>query len=204
MKAMVRILEELDASKTYSFADYLAWQFVDRVELLWGKLMKMSMPSVQHQDASGKIFVIFAKYLEHKKCKVFHPPFDVRLPKMNEIADNQIHTVVQPDIVVLCDLSKLDKKGCLGAPDLVIEILSNSTSRRDLKDKFYLYETAGVREYWIVEPNTGYVIQYQLGAESKYIQNGIFAKGDLMTSGVFPDLVVTISDIFDEELSNLG
>ena len=101
-------------------------------------------------------------YLENKKCEVFHAPFDVRLPLMGATENEAIYTVVQPDICVVCDPSKLDTRGCLGAPDLIIEIVSPNNAGRDIKEKYDIYEKAGVFEYWIVRPSDQTVEVYLL------------------------------------------
>ncbi|MBC7391423.1 MAG: Uma2 family endonuclease, partial [Opitutaceae bacterium] len=148
---MITDINQLDLSKTYTYADYLTWQFDGMVELIKGKIFNMSpAPGSYHQRVSGNIFKDFAVFLNKKPCKVFIAPFDVRLSMFRN--DQEILTVVQPDICVICDLSKIDEKGCNGTPDLMIEILSPSTKKKDVQDKFQLYEESGVQEYWIVYP----------------------------------------------------
>lgn len=132
--------------------------------------------------------VIFQNY----PCKAFHAPFDVRLPSKSE---NKIYTVVQPDICVICDLSKLDDKGCLGAPDLVIEILSPGNSDREMKDKFDLYEESGVKEYWIVQPEGKWVNIYVL-ENGRFITHRPFIASDTIKSQVFKDLEFPAEKIF--------
>lgn len=145
---MTTNIDQLDLNGTYSYADYLKWQFDDFVEIIKGKVYKMPpAPTRYHQDISREIERPIANYFYKKTCKVYSAPFDVRFPINGEERENAIYTVVQPDICVICDYKKLDDKGCLGAPDLIIEIASPSTAKKDLNEKFNLYESAGVREY---------------------------------------------------------
>ena len=138
-------LDQLDPDGTYTYADYLLWQFQERVELLRGKIHQMSVPSVKHQRISIRFSRLLTNALWQTPCQVFAAPFDVRLLRTRE--DKHVTTVVQPDLCVICDSSKLDDRGCNGAPDLIIEILSPGNSRTEMKDKFELYQEAGVLEY---------------------------------------------------------
>jgi Uma2 family endonuclease len=140
----------LQAEQKYTYADYCQWDDDERWELIRGVPYAMSpAPNQYHQEISRELFGQLYNFLKGKPCKVFHAPFDVRLN-----AADEDDTVVQPDILVVCDHSKLDGKCCNGAPDLVIEILSPSTADRDRLDKFSAYLNARVREYWIVDPIT--------------------------------------------------
>ena len=198
---MIQNLSTLDANKIYSYADYLTWQVQERFELIKGRLFKMSpAPMRYHQEISRNLLRLFSGYLYKKPCKVFHAPFDVRLPKSkDDQRDEQIYTVVQPDIVVVCDRSKLDRRGCLGAPDLIIEILSPATAAKDVKDKFVLYEEAGVREYWIVHPEEAILEVFRLDERGKYQLEKIYTREDTVTVGIFDDLTIALRDIFEEE-----
>jgi Uma2 family endonuclease len=131
----------LDLNKRYTYADYLSWIDGQTRELIHGLIQKMSpAPRLEHASANTEIFVnLYALIKQNKgKCKVFTAPFDVRFPKQGETADDKIDTVVQPDICVVCDLSKLDYRGCCGAPDMIVEILSPSTAKKDVTEKFAL------------------------------------------------------------------
>jgi Uma2 family endonuclease len=185
---------QLDLTKSYTYFDYLGWKFQERIELFKGKIMKMSPAlSSQHQNISSDIFFALRKHIEGNNCKVFFAPFDVRLMKNSN--DKQVKTVVQPDICVICDLSKIDEKGCNGAPELVIEILSPGNSNKEMKNKFELYEEAGVLEYWIVDPEKEVVFQYVL-------ESGIFTnhrplvKEDMLESNVIEGFRLDLSTIF--------
>ena len=143
---------DLDLSKTYSYADYLQWTFEERLELIKGKIFKMTpAPNLYHQDISGVVFNEIYTYLKGKPCRTYSAPFDVRLPRKSADETNEkIYTVVQPDICVICDLSKLDKRGCKGAPDIVVEILSPGNNQKELHNKYEVYEESGIKEYWII------------------------------------------------------
>ncbi len=143
----------MPAPKTrYTFADCLTWDEKERIEIINGEAFLMAPPTRVHQKISGEIFRQLANFLEGKKCEVYPAPFAVRLFEQTGDAPEDVDTMVEPDITVVCDSNKLDKYGCKGAPDLVIEVLSPSTLRHDRLTKLNLYQRAGVREYWIVDP----------------------------------------------------
>ena len=151
---MITNINQLDLGKTYSYADYLTWIFQEKLELIKGKIFQMSpAPSRYHQQVSGNLHGIMWTAFKNHSCNLYAAPFDVRLlDKKKSTLDKDIFTVVQPDLCIICDENKLDDKGCIGAPDLVIEILSSGNSSKEMKYKFDLYEEAGVLEYWIVNP----------------------------------------------------
>ncbi len=134
----------------YTFADIMEWD--ERAEIIEGELTMMSAPSREHQKILMEISRQIANFLEGKTCEVYPAPFDVRLFETAENSPNDVDTVLEPDISVICDRNKLDEHGCKGAPDLVVEILSRGTLSRDRIVKHSLYSRAGVREYWIVDP----------------------------------------------------
>jgi len=140
----------------YTYADYLTWTDNVRRELLDGFAKLMAGPKYIHSVISGNIFAKIWSYTKKRrgKCKVIHAPIDVRLPQNGEIANDKIYTVVQPDICVVCDPSKIDENGIIGAPDLVVEVQSPSTEKYVISTKFDLYEKAGVKEYWVVYPKS--------------------------------------------------
>ena len=161
---------DLDESKRYTYADYLTWLDDKRRELINGFIHLMSGPMRKHGRISMKLSIRIGTFIENKKvkCHIYHSPFDVRLPLHGSDEDDKIYNVVQPDICVVCDPSKLDEKGCLGAPDLIVEVISPSTAKRDLNEKFNLYEAAGVREYWVVYPKDKAVTVFLLQEDGKY------------------------------------
>ena len=191
----------LDINKRYSFADYLTWFDDKRRELYNGLVKIMSAPRRKHQKISVIILNNIFNYLKNKKCEVYAAPFDVRLPENGDKDNKKIFTVVQPDIVVVCDPKKLDEKGCIGAPDLIVEILSPSTGNRDLKDKFLIYEKHGVKEYWVANPDLNNIQIFILDeALKKYQFQGTFIEGDDVSPSMFPDLIIKIDEIFTIEV----
>jgi Uma2 family endonuclease len=189
---------QLDLTKQYTYADYLTWQFAERVELLKGWVMKMAPgPSEIHQRSSFYLENNIYNYFAKKPCKVYHAPFDVRLVKVKKnLLDTKIHTVVQPDILVVCDRGKLDAKGVIGAPDLVVEILSPGNSKKEMKTKFELYETNGVLEYWIVNPQEKSIHLFYL-ENKKYQLDKIYFDDDKMESKIFKGLKVKVGEVFE-------
>lgn len=141
---MVRSIDQLDLTKQYSYKDYLKWQFSERLELIRGYVHQISpAPSRRHQELVHNFTLSLGNYLKGKKCKIYSAPFDVRLPSLG---NSETLTVLQPDISVICDLTKLDDQGCVGAPDLVIEILSPGNTDKEMKHKYGIYEESGVKE----------------------------------------------------------
>ncbi len=186
----------LDLDKTYTYADYLTWMFDERVELIKGGIFKMSpAPTSWHQTISGNVFHELKLFIKKNPCKVFSAPFDVRLA-VNSQKDKDIITVVQPDICIICDVAKIDEKGCNGAPDLIVEILSPATSKRDVKDKYQLYEENGVKEYWIVHPEEQILEAFILDQNGNYCLDKMYVKGDQLTSSIFEDMLIDLDDVF--------
>jgi len=168
---MADAARRLDAHFTYG--DYRQWPDEERWELIDGVAYSMSpAPSSRHQELSRKLERAIDDFLSGKPCRMFHAPFDVLLPKGDE-PDDEVETVVQPDIVVFCDRSKITEAGARGAPDLIVEILSPSTSKKDQREKFDKYESVGVREYWVVDPAGKWLCRYVRG------EKGIFDEGEL-------------------------
>jgi Uma2 family endonuclease len=187
----------LDLNKKYTYADYLTWLDDKRRELINGFIRMMTpAPRRIHQKISSNLLVEIKQYLKNGKCEVYHAPFDVRLVETDK-GDKKIENVVQPDIAVICDLSKLDDRGCLGAPDFIIEITSPSTGKRDAKEKYALYEKYGVKEYWIVFPEEKLVYQYVLN-NNKYEQKGIYADDEKISPHIFPDLDIDLNYVFED------
>ncbi len=188
---------QLDLTKQYSYADYLTWQFNERVELIRGWISKMSpAPGTSHQAVSWDIAYYFANYFRKTNCKTFAAPFDVRLLDSKKSKNNQqVFSVVQPDICVICDEKKIDERGCVGAPDLIIEIVSPGNSKREMKTKYELYEENGVREYWIANPLEKNIMLYVLKAK-KYHLKKIYFDDDAIESILFKGLVIDLKEIF--------
>jgi Uma2 family endonuclease len=192
--SVITKFSDLDLTKQYTYADYLLWQFSERVELIRGFIKKMSpAPSRLHQTIAQNLSGLFYTKLKKQSCNIYFAPFDVRLPIPSNKKDI---TVVQPDLCVVCDHSKLDDHGCNGAPDLIIEILSPNNSKHDLDTKFNLYQEAGVLEYWIVEPVEKMLLVYTL-INDKYIGLPPQIEGQNIKSLLFPDLKIEIKDVFE-------
>lgn len=136
----------------YTFADCLTWGENERIEIINGEAVMMAPPSSRHQEICFEIGRQLGNFLEGKRCRVYPAPFGVRLFEKDEERPEDVDTLVEPDISVVCDRSKIDRHGCKGAPDLVIEVLSPSSLRHDRLVKLGLYQRAGVQEYWIVDP----------------------------------------------------
>ena len=191
-----QLVEEPDPLLTYTYADYMQWKFKERLELFRGKVFKMAAPNTQHQMISLKLTHELYNYLQKKECKVFNAPFDIRLPVKNRKKDDEITTVVQPDICVVCDPKKIDARGICGAPDLVVEILSPCNSKKELRDKFELYEEAGVKEYWIVYTVEQRVAIFLLSPEEKFGDATLYTAGDKLAAATVPGFAINVDEIF--------
>ncbi|EQA04556.1 Uma2 family endonuclease [Glaesserella parasuis] len=186
-------LSQLDLNGSYSYGDYLKWKFQERVEIIKGKIMAMSpAPNRLHQRISMKLTKAFLDVFDSHQCELYVAPFDVRFPDSN----GKIKTVVQPDLCVICDPNKLDEKGCVGAPDLIVEILSPGNSKREMKDKYELYQEQGVSEYWIVRPEEQHIQIYVL-ENGRYIGVQPVVEGDVVTSIKFPALSFDTSGLYE-------
>lgn len=180
--------------KRFSYADYQNWPNDERFELIDGVIYNMNAPMRFHQEICMELYRQLANFFLNKICKVYPAPFDVRLPKKSK-NEKEIFDVVQPDASVICDPKKLDDKGCLGAPDLIIEVLSSSTSSRDHITKRALYERVGVKEYWLVDPDGRIVMAYKL-------INGLYQKPEIyndearISSVLFPELEIDLKTVF--------
>ena len=191
----------LDMNKRYTYADYLTWMDDVRRELYDGFIRLMTpAPSMRHQEISFNLSGILRYFLKDKKCKGFAAPCDVRFSKSKRQKDNkQIFTVLQPDLFVVCDLTKIEDNSCLGAPDFVIEIVSAKNSKRDIHDKFEIYQEHGVREYWIVFPNDENVSVFVLDEDGKFQFKGMFAGDDKIPVHIFNgDLEVDLTEVFEQ------
>jgi Uma2 family endonuclease len=186
--------------RKYTYGDYKNWPEGERWELIDGIAYNMSpAPSRRHQDTEGRIFYVIYDFLKNRPfCKVYLAPFDVLLPENEEQEEDDIFNVVQPDIVVFCDPSKLTEKGARGAPDWAIEILSPYTSKKDMNEKFSLYERKGVKEYWIVDPGNRYIHVYSLGEDGKFGDPFIYIGNSKVRSRILEELEIDLEAIFRE------
>jgi len=189
----------LDESLRYTYADYLTWLDDKRRELINGFIHLMSAPNEIHARISFNWGFWAGTFVRKRKgkCRIYHAPFDVRLPLQNETEDDKIYNVVQPDICVICDLSKLDDKGCLGAPDLIVEVLSPSTLKYDWNYKFNLYEAAGVKEYWIVDPKSKTVTVFLQQPDGKYNLGTVYEYNQKAPVHIFEGLEIDLKDLFE-------
>ena len=190
----------IDLNKRYTYADYLTWMDDKRRELIDGFVHLMAGPLRIHARVSTKLVKWIDTLVEKKKgkCQVYHAPFDVRLPLNGSNDDNKIYDVVQPDICVICDLSKLDDKGCVGAPDLIVEVLSPSTLKYDWNYKFNLYEKAGVKEYWIVDPKAKTVSVFLLQSDGMYDNGTVYECHQKAPIFIFEGLEIDLNELFNE------
>ena len=187
----------LPAEETrYTFADALTWEENERIEIIDGKAVMMAPPLRVHQRILMALSRQIANFLDGKQCEVYPVPFAVRPFEEDGDAPEDVDTMLEPDITVVCDPDKLDKYGCRGAPDMVIEILSPSTRRHDLAVKYRLYQRAGVQEYWIVDPDGKTVQVFRL-------EDGFYGAADVYTTGAVPvglwgDFSIDLSQVFAE------
>ena len=195
---MIISIDQLDFDKKYSYADYLTWRFDEYVELLRGKLSRMAAPSRLHQRLAIKLGSNLEVFLSNKRCEVNIAPFDVRLlDQKKSTADKDVFTVVQPDLCVVCDLSKLDDRGCVGAPDLIVEILSKGTQKKDVVDKFELYEFNEVKEYWIIAPQDETITIFDLTEDRGFQLRKIYAGDEIVVSKSIEGFQFDLPNLFN-------
>ena len=181
----------LQESNYYTYKDFLGWDEKERAELMDGEAVMLGAPSTDHQGVLTELLFQIRAFLENKPCRVFVAPFAVRL---NPQQDDRDDTVLEPDLAVICDLSKIDKQGCLGAPDLVIEVISPSSASYDRVAKFRKYQQGKVREYWIVDPETK-TVQVCVLSERGYLVT-IHDHTETVPVAVLPDCKIQLSKVF--------
>lgn len=155
----------------------------------------MAPPSTNHQRFAGRIFLELAQFLKNRKCEAFVSPFDVRFPYKSK-DDVDIITVIQPDVCVVCDNSKIDKRGCTGAPDIIVEVLSPGNNNKELDNKFKVYEEFGVREYWIVYPAERSLLKYALNDDGAFIAGQPYTAANDLVSDILPGFRLNIDELF--------
>lgn len=188
------------SDRRFTYKDYFTWSDEERWELIHGEAYAMSpSPDRRHQEYSGVIFNQMFNFFNDKPCRVYSAPFDVRFSDYPDQPDDEIETVVQPDISVICDKDKLDDRGCRGAPDLVVEILSPSTAAKDLREKLALYERHGVREYWVVHPAEKIVMIFLGNDAGLYGKPTVHAAEEAASSRIFQGLTVDLKKVFSEK-----
>lgn len=183
--------------RIYTYSDYATWPDEERWEIIEGEAYDMSpAPTLNHQRYLRRLVTEFEVYLRGKTCEVFNSPCDVILPEEGENMDSTTN-IVQPDIMVVCDSKKLfENKCCVGAPDLIIEILSPSTASKDIKKKRFLYERFGVKEYWIADPVHKTVQVFILGEDKLYGKSNIYSSEDKINVFIFKELEIDLNIIF--------
>ncbi len=195
-------LSQLDLNATYSYADYLTWQLEETVELIKGKIMAMSpAPSLKHQSVITNLGGSLYQYFHKRPCKLFYAPFDIKLynSKKSRLTDQQVFSVVQPDLCVICDKDKLTEQGCNGAPDWIIEVLSPGNTKKEMRLNYHIYQENGVIEYWLVYPYEQAVYQFVLDQDAeKYQLFAMYAGDDLAKPYLFPELHIDLADVFAE------
>lgn len=184
-----------------SYADYLADKSGERYELLDGEIVMQAAPSRIHQKILGELFRQLANFLDGKKCEVYSAPFDVRLFEEKEDTLEEVYTVLQPDILVVCDIDKLDDRGCKGAPDLVMEILSPSTARHDWIAKWNQYQKAGVREYWIIDPQNQLAHVFLL-KDGRFSLQRVYSRTETAQVNILDGCFVDLNRVFPEQSEN--
>ncbi len=187
----------------YTYGEYCTWGEDERWELIDGVAWDMSpAPDRRHQGISAIIHTSFVVFLKGKPCKSYAAPFDVVLPNSPDQPADEAATVVQPDVLVICDEAKLTEAGCTGAPDLIVEILSPSTTRKDMEIKRDLYEGHSVREYWIVDPGNRFILVYLLGEDGAYREEpelytvGVKPERPLLESAVLSGFTLDLRELF--------
>lgn len=191
------VAEYFTLNQQYTYWDYIKWTFAERVELIRGRVVPMApAPSEKHQRVSGDLYYQFASQLSQPQCRIYCAPFDVVLPVPTGVKDS---TVVQPDIVVVCNPAILDAQGCKGSPDLVVEIISPGNANHDLVVKYKLYEESGVKEFWVVQPSEKLILVYTL-KNGQYQSLPPFGPDMTIQSPLFPFLNIEVNRVFENML----
>lgn len=181
-------------NRKYTYSDYLTWPEGERWELIDGVPYLQAAPTWQHQAIVSNIITRFNTYLQDKSCFAFPAPFDLILGE--EENDEDVTNILQPDVVIICDKSRLRKTGYFGVPELIIEVVSPSTSKMDRVFKFNKYEKAGVKEYWIIEPEGKFVSVFNLQNNKRYGRPETYTEEDTMQVSTFSDLRIDLATIF--------
>jgi Uma2 family endonuclease len=185
--------------RRYTYADYRTWPDDERWELIDGVAWNMSpAPSSRHQGILGELHIQVAPHLKGTPCRVFLAPFDVLLPETGSQREDDVPNVVQPDLTVICNASRITERGCFGSPDWVVEILSPWTLKKDLDAKFALYERNAIREYWLIDPGNRTVHVYRLEKSGRYGDPVIHEKDAKIPCPVGSEIVVDSAELFAE------
>jgi len=185
--------------REYTYEDYLTWSEDERAEIIDGIVYAQATPSPVHQKIVGNLYFQLHNYFQGKECNPFVAPFTVRLPlESGETDEKKNKNIVEPDLSVVCDKSKLDQGGYNGSPTLIIEIVSPSSKKRDYMVKLNKYQRAGVKEYWVITPENETLIRYILNEQGHYDapETYVLGEDEEIIAKMFPDLVIQIKDIF--------
>jgi Uma2 family endonuclease len=186
--------------RRYNYGDYRTWPDDERWELLDGVAWNMSpAPNRRHQYVTGRLFAKISMFLEGKPCRVYIAPFDVLLPDTQDQDDDEVSTVVQPDVSVFCGSDRLTERGARGAPDLVVEVITPWTHQKDMNEKLSLYERHGVREFWLVDPGNRSVLIFRSGPDKRYGEAEVRTIPGRLDSRVLDGFVLELADLFREE-----
>ncbi|EOR27754.1 hypothetical protein A500_03046 [Clostridium sartagoforme AAU1] len=183
------------SEQRYTYEEYLKWPEEERWELIEGIAYMQAAPSWQHQAISRELIIQFGNYLRGKSCSVFSSPFDLVLT--SDENEKESKNVFQPDLLIVCDSSKLISTGYVGIPDLIVEIVSPSTARNDKFYKFNIYEKFGVKEYWIIEPDIKLLSVFTLSENKRYGRPEIYSELDKVKVHILENLEINLSDVFN-------
>ena len=192
---------KLKENYRYSYSDYLSWSDEERWEIFEGDPYMMSpAPNPYHQEIIGEIHRVIANHFKdnNSKCKVYLSPIDVILSDKDSQNDDEIFTVVQPDIIITCDIKKIDNKGHRGAPDFIIEVVSPFNASNDYITKLALYQKYGVKEYWIVDPQNSIVEVYILNENGEYSKPQHYSRENKVALSIIDELEIDFSTVFKE------
>jgi Uma2 family endonuclease len=192
----IQEVQEPDHSLTYTYADLYNWNFIERLELLRGRIFQLGAANTKHQRVGGKLYNKLYDFLKGKTCEVFIAPYDVRLPVKNRKRDDQITTVVQPDVCIFCDPDAIDERGACGIPDLIVEILSPGNPGHDLLEKYDVYQEVGVKEYWIIDPIKEIVMVSILEEQGKFAPTKIFTEDQVLAPRCVPGFTISTKELF--------
>jgi Uma2 family endonuclease len=199
---MITSIDQLDENKKYSYADYLTWHNEEYWEILRGKVVKRGQTTTNHQILVGQLGFRLYDICKQKGYDLFFAPIDVCLFDIkSSFSDEFIFTVVQPDVCVICDLSKMEERGCFGAPDFIIEVKTKETSKKDLNDKFLIYQDYGVKEYWIISELDELIFVFDLDNNNKYQLRKIYAGDDtVINSKMIKEYSFVLKDLFSRKM----
>lgn len=188
------------SDKKYTYADYSIWSGDEKWEVFDGVPYMQPAPTWQHQAISVELTSQFNAVLKGTSCRVFAAPFDLCIPEKDERDEEISNLIAQPDITIVCDVTKLRKTGYFGVPKLIVEISSPTTARKDKLIKFNKYEKAGVEEYWIVEPENKLITVFTLQENHRYGRPNVYSEDDKIQVNICQDLLIDLKPVFEYEI----